>query len=167
MPSTITQALKEAFALAPKGVVYLETVEIFHPQIATPIYLVRDLVGHNFTLEDAQVKFFEPAGFRLSLPASGDNGLQELNLAIDNVDRRVSDFVETAAMYDESVSVVFRPYLSNDPTTPQMNPPLRLFLTDISVNAIEVTGKATFADLLNKQFPTERYTRARFPSLAN
>jgi hypothetical protein len=165
--ATISEALKEAFALAPKDVVYLETLEIKHPQIANPIYLVRDKVSHVLTLETGVAKTFEACAFRMNLPSSGDNGLQELNLAIDNIDRRVSDFVYIASTYDEPVTITFRPYLSNEPTVPQMDPPLELFLTDIVVTQAEVSGKATFADILNKQFPTERYTRARFPSLGN
>jgi len=167
MNTALSEAIKEAFALAPSNVVYLETLEIIHPQIVDSIRLVKDRANHDFRLESGVVKTFEAAGFRMALPQSGDNGLQELTIGIDNVDRRVSDFLNTAATYGEMVTVIFRPYLSTDPNTVQMNPPLELYLTDIAVTALEVTGKATFANINNKPFPTERYTRSRFPSLGN
>lgn len=169
MPNTaLTDAIREAYATAPTDVVYLETLEISHPDVEETVYLVKDRQNHDLTLEGAGgVKTFEACPFRFSLPASGDNGVQELSLAVDNVDRRISDFLNTAKESLDPVTVTYRPYLASDPTTPQLNPPLVLYLTDVVITAVEVSGKATFADILNKKFPTEIYTRARFPSLAN
>lgn len=167
MNDALQAAIKEAYATAPSNIAYLETLEISHPSVPTPVYIVRDRVGHNLTLEDTSVKAFEPCPFRLSLPASGDNGLQELLLSIENVDRRIGDFLEAAKESIEPITVKYRPYLSTDPTTPQLNPPLVLSLTDVTVNQVEASGRATFADIINKKFPTALYTRARFPSLAN
>ena len=123
--------------------------------------------NHVLRVETGVQKTFEAAAFRMSLPATGDNGLQELSIGIDNIDRRISDFLNIASTYPDPTAVIFRPYLSTDPDTVQMDPPLALYLTDISVTAVEVIGKATFADINNKAFPTERYSRARFPSLGN
>ncbi len=63
------------------------------------------------------------------------------------------------------MEVVYRPYLSDDLTQPQMDPPLVLYLKEIQVNTYQVTGRATFMDIVNKRFPSELYTRLRFPSL--
>lgn len=171
MPNTsLTEALKEAFTLCPSNVVYLDTLEINHPDADAPIYLVRDRKDWDLTIEGGGgVKTFEACAFRFSLPASGENGIQELNIAIDNVDRRISDFINTVKESTEPVTVTYRPYLSTDPTTPQMNPPLVLNLRDIVVTAVQVTGRASFADIINKPFPhpSEIYTRERFPSLGN
>lgn len=168
MNDTLLEALKEAYALAPAGVVYLETLTIAHPAIpGETVYLVKDMQGHTFTLEDASEHDFEPAGFRVSLPPSGDNGLQELSIGIDNVDQRISDFLNKAKDYQVPVTLTYRPYLSTDLTTPQMDPPLVLNLTDIVVTDVEVTGRATFADIINKSFPSVMYTRKHFPGLAN
>lgn len=168
MNDTISEALKEAYASAPSDVVYLQTIELSHPNIDDPIRLVTDRVDHTFTLEDGTTTaLFEAAAFAMSLPASGDNGVQQLNIQIDNVDERVSDFITSVEDSILPVKCIMRPYLANDPTTCQQIPPLTLFLSDITVNEITATGKATFADILNKAYPTEYYTRARFPSLGN
>jgi len=64
--------------------------------------------------------------------------------------------------------VYYRPYLATDLTTPQLNPPLLLFLKEISVTAQNgAQGRCTFTDIINKKFPNDYYTRTRFPSLGN
>ena len=166
MPSsTLLDAIKEAYASAPSNEVILDTIELRHASIMEPIYLVRNLEDVVLTLETSVTVTFEGAAFRLSLPQSGENGLQELAIAVDNVDRRVSDFFSNAKNFQTPVECVYRPYLDSDHTQPQMNPPLVLYLSDAQVTLFEVTAKATFADILNKKFPSRLYTRAGFPSL--
>lgn len=165
MPSSLGAAIREAYATAQSDVVYLDTLEITN-SAADPLYLVRDRVDWIFDLGGgAGTQFFTACGFRFVLPAAGENGLQELSLAIDNIDRKASDFVKLVLGSPDPVVVKYRPYLHSDPSTPQMNPPLTLFLTDIVVTAIEVTGRATFADILNRKFLSELYSRRRFPAL--
>lgn len=160
----LEDAIREAYATARNDVVYIETLEISNPLTDT-MYLVRDRVDHNLTLENGEVKLFRATAFRFTLPAAGENGLQELNLAVDNVDRRVTDFVNAVRESNDPVVIKYRPYLSEDPTTPQMNPPLTLYLVDIVITAVEVSGRATFADILNRKFLTDIYSRRRFPAL--
>jgi hypothetical protein len=168
VPNTaLTAAIQEAYASAQTDVVHLDTLEITNP-LADPLYLVRDRVDWILGIEAAGgggTQLFTACGFRFVLPAAGDNGLQELGLAIDNVDRRPSDFVLSVLESEDPVTVKYRPYLSNDVAQPQMDPPLILFLTDIVITAVEVTGRATFADILNRKFLSELYTRRRFPAL--
>lgn len=167
MPNqALTDAIKEAYASVPTGVVLINTLEISHPALSSEsLYLVNANKPYDLTLENNQVQTFQPFAFNFTLPAAGSNGLQELTITVDNVGRQVSDFLNKAKDYRQKASVIFRPYLSNDLTTPQLDPPLSLNLTDVKVTDFSVTGRATFADLLNKKFPLELYTRSRFPSL--
>lgn len=165
MPNAaLSDALKEAYATAPSNILYLDTLAIAHP-LADTLYLVKDRVDHFLKLETGEVVQFLPTGFRFVLPAAGDNGLQELSIAVDNVDRRPSDFINLVRESAEPVTVTYRPYLSTNPEGPEMNPPLVLFLTDIVVTSVEITGRATFADILNRSYLSENYTRRRFPGL--
>lgn len=167
MPNdALSEAAKEAYALSPQGELPLETLEISHPLVGDPIYLVIDRVGHTFGVDGVD-KVFDACGIRMSLPEAGDNGIQELSIGIDNVDRRISDFINTVKQSNVRVSVKYRLYLLSDPSTAQNDPPIHLSLTDVNVNDIEVTGKATFADVVNKSFPTVFYTRRQFPGLGN
>lgn len=168
MPNdSIEDALKEVYALAPNDRVPLDTLELSHPSLSESIFMVQDRKAWEFTLEDGvTVKTFEPVPFRFTPPAVGDNGIQEMRLAVDNIDRRVTDFIDSIGTINAPVEVTYRPYLSDDPTTVQMNPPLLLFLTDIQIDAFEVTGRATFTNIVNFKFPTAYYDRQRFPGLS-
>ncbi len=164
MPNPLTAAIQEAYATARSDVFYLDTIQLSCEGVDT-LYLVRDRVDHILTIGPGETQLFTACGFRFVLPGAGDNGLQELGLAIDNVDRKPSDFVKSVVALNSPVTVTYRPYLSNDPTTPQMNPPLVLYLVDIVITAMEVTGRATMAEVLNRKFLSELYTRRRFPAL--
>lgn len=159
-------AIQEAYASVPAAQVILETIELSHPSLPDgTLYMVQAREDITATLETAESVTFKAVPFRFTLPASGRNGRQELRLSIDNIDRAVSDFVEAVMAYNSPVSVVYRPYLADDLTAPQMDPPLRLTLSEISMNLVEASGRASFADILNRKFPYELYTRERFPSL--
>lgn len=165
MPSTVlSQAIREAYASAQSDIFYLDTLEIANPAIAT-LYIVADRVDHFLKLETGHVVQFLPCGFRFTLPATGENGIQELSLAIDNVNRQPSDFIRKIVNTPDSTTVTYRPYVNTDLDNPAMNPPLILFLSDIIVTPIEVTARASFADILNRSFLSKAYTRRAFPGL--
>lgn len=158
-------AIREAFAVATAGDPPLDTIQISHPSLADSIYLVKNREDLTLTLETGLPVLFKGCGFRMALPPSGDDGLQELTIAVDNVDRQVSDFLDSVKTSKAPVQVTYRPYLASVRTEPQMDPPLVLFLGDAKVTVFEATGRASFADLINKKFPAQMYTRSRFHSL--
>jgi len=162
---TLEDAIKEAYASCPTSKVILETLEIKQTGVQSPIYIVKSRQGITANDEIGRTIVFRPCGFQITLPAQNEDGFRSLNIAVDNVGREITDFVTTAMSQNVPVEVVYRPYLSDDLTRPQMNPPLVLYLKELQVNAFQVTGRATFMDLVNRKFPTELYTRARFPAL--
>lgn len=165
MNNSLTKAIKEAYASVPVNSVAIDSIELIHPKLPASIRLVNQRQGMNLTLENGQTHFFDAVGFKFVLPAAGENGRQDLQITIDNVDKRISAFINQAKEFFEPVEIIYRPYLSTDLTTPQMNPPLVLTLQDVSITQFQVQAKATFADILNQKFPKEYYTRKRFPSL--
>jgi hypothetical protein len=130
-------------------------------------FLVQATESYDLTLEDNTVQTFEPVGFNFKLPGQNDQGIQELSIEIDNVDRRIGDFLRAATLSEVGTVVKYRPYLSNDLTTPQLDPPLELVLSDIKITETKVTARASFADIVNLDFLTKLYTRRDFPSLGN
>lgn len=165
MNDSLQAAIKEAFVLAPAAKVILNTLEIKQEGIQTSLYIVQARRAITATDENGVAHVFQPVGFQFSLPPSNEEGYQSLTIAVDNIDRQASDFVQAAAASDVPVQIIYRPYLSDDLTTPQMVPPLRLFLKDVSITATQVTGQATFMDIVNMKFPSQLYTRLRFPTL--
>ena len=50
-------------------------------------------------------------------------------------------------------------------TTPQMDPPITLVITDIHVDCYKITATARMMDIGNKSFPSENYTVKNYPGL--
>jgi hypothetical protein len=166
--SSWKDAIKEAYASAPKGVVIYETIQIHHESFSPDFFLVDQRGDKSLPLAEGEEPIvFTASGFRFTLPPTGENGTQDLRIAIDNVDRRISDFIKQVVGTNTPVVVTYRPYLSNDLTKPQLDPPLQLNLRDLKITTLQVSGRASYADILNMPFPNEYYTRTRFPSLGN
>jgi hypothetical protein len=160
-----TDAIKEAFAIAPATSFIYETLEIHQEDVQRSIRIVKARQGITATDENGDTHFYEPVGFQITLPPSNEEGFRSINVAVDNVSRRISDFINLAKSAVIPVKVIYRPFLSNDLSAPQMDPPLVLYLKDVQVTAMQVTGRATFMDVVNMKFPSQLYTRDRFPSL--
>lgn len=166
MPSEVLQAaIRECFARAKVTVRQINTLEMTHPAIAEPLRIVQGFQELECTLENDEVVTFQPVPFSFKLPASGENGLQELQLQIDNVDNQAGDFCRAALSSPDPVICYFRPYLSTDLTDPQMVPPLRLFLLNVKINSTTVTARAASQNFLNQPYPSEDYTVEDFPGL--
>ena len=166
MNDSYQDAIKEAFVIAPSGKVIIHTLEIRQTGAQDPIYLARCRDAIAAVDENDVTKVYEPVGFNFTLPGSTEEGFRSLNLSVDNIEQRATDFVKTAKTYKRiPVECVYRPYLSDDLSTPQLNPPLILFLKDIRINEIAVTARATFKDIINTKFPSTLYTRDRYPGL--
>ena len=93
--------------------------------------------------------------------------MQDLSLEFSNVDRRVNDFIETVEASLDPVTVTHRVYLSGGDlnSVPESDPPLKLTLSDIEISAFTVRARASFVNIVNKQYPTDYYDRDRFPSI--
>lgn len=169
MPNdSLDNALKEVYALAPNDQVVLDTIEISYVGLSESLFLVKDHRAWTLGLETGEFQEFRPVGFQFIPPAAGKDGFQELTLSVDNVSEEVTDFFELVGTeLTAPVDVIYRPYLSSSPNAPQMDPPLHLFLTDITMDAFKVSGRATFTNIVNAKYPSEYYTRARFPGLAS
>ena len=165
MNTSLQDALKEAIAIAPSSKTIIHTLEIRQTGVQASYYLSQTRTGINAFDENGVEHTFLASGFQFTLPPSDEDGFKSLNVAIDNVNRLASDFVETAKDSVVPVEIVYRPYVSDDLSGPQMIPPLILYLKDVQITTFQVTGRCTFLDLVNKPFPSELYQRERFPSL--
>jgi hypothetical protein len=164
--SNLTAAQKEAYAVARVNDPTLETIEISH-SVAGRVFLVKDKQNLTATLETAEEVTFEAAPFRMDRPKQGESGAQEITLSIDNVDRRISEYLELVRDSQEETTVSFRTFLASDTSQPQMVEPITLTITDGTIRTLDVTISARFVDVLNRAFPNQTYNRQRFPSLGD
>ena len=110
---------------------------------------------------------FKSHGFNLTRPVINDQGVFTMNISMDNTDLSVTDYLQGSIASGEPIIIKYRIYLKSDTTMPQNDPPLELVLSDVKTDLFSVSGSATFADIVNLKFLTERYTRDKFPSLGN
>jgi len=178
MPNdTLSQALREAYASSPSNVVILHTLELRHPSFLddsgnpTAIRVVRDNADLTAMLESGapinagENVLFVAMGFDLELPSIDTAPVPEISVTLDNVTREIVKHLDGAAESQDKIEVTYRPYLSDDLSGPQMDPPMTLVLTEVSADSYRVTGRARMLDVGNKAFPSKTYTAKRFPGL--
>jgi hypothetical protein len=166
----ISEALKRIYSSAPEGVRYVETISLWHPNFKQEYWLTNDINdGINpwrFLVEDNTPRTFEYIPFELTMPDSGAQGRQDLEIAIGNIGRELMDELEAAVKNPEHpIRCTYRVYLNSNMKRPENEPPMELSITDIDVELLTVTAVATRADVLNKPFPTEVYRLDMFPGL--
>jgi hypothetical protein len=181
------QAIQEAYASAPSGEIILYTLELRHPSFVdsngdlTPIRLVRDngelleegdpdIFGYDFTLEDdapvnaGEVVRYVSCMFDFELPAQQEGSLPTIEIVIDNVTKEVGKYLDSVVELDTSIEVTYREYLLSDLEVPQF------ILNGMSIQSIDttvtrVTATASFADLVNRNFPGKLYRPEEFRGL--
>lgn len=169
--STLTQAIKEAYASAPANVIIYHTLELWHPAFNAPIRVVRDYADLTATLESTAPRnpstsvTFVAFNFEFTKPEISATGLPEVTLTLDNVDRAIVANVEAALTTTDLVTVIYREFISTDLTAPQNNPPLSLTITSVTADLYKVTAVASFPNLMNKRFPTLEYSAETFVGL--
>jgi len=144
----------------------LQNVIVVDPDLE-PIYMVDARVPYTVTLENDVEVEMEPVPIKMSFPGQSSQGAQELMFAIGNVDQRIGKWINAIKKYEAPVIVRYRPYLENDLTAPAMDPPMKLEVSDVTRNSLQVTARAGVADIINLVFLRELYSRRRFPSLGN
>ena len=160
--TTLSEALKEAYASAPSDVILLHTLELRHPSFMddagnqTAIRVVRDNINHVCRLEESapldggqEVEFVAMA-FDLELPPVETIPVPEITLTLDNVSTEIIQYLDQA---------------SNELSCPQMNPPITLVITDITADISKISATARMMDIGNKSFPAENYTVKKYPGL--
>ena len=94
--STLSQALKEAYAAAPSDVIIYHTLELNHPAFDQPIYVVNDYDDLLAYLETAAPVTFLRFAFRLTKPEVSPVGVPQVTVEIDNVSRDILANVQLA-----------------------------------------------------------------------
>lgn len=176
--STLTQAIKEAYASAPSNVVIYHTIELRHStfrdqdNVLQPIRVVRDhanlraFIEPSDTIAGGSEVTFIGFAFNFTKPEISASGPPQIQLEIDNVDRVILANIERALLTTELVKVVYREYISTDLSGPQNDPPLTLTISSITADVFKITATATFSNLHNKRFPTKEYSAEVFKALA-
>lgn len=169
--TTLTDAIREAYASAPVDDVVYHTLEIRHPDFTAPIRVVRDWADLAATLEDSapedagtEVTFIRFA-FDFMRPEMSSAGVPQMTIEIDNVDRSIVANIEAAAGSPDRITVIYREYLSSDLSAPQNDPPLSLTVLSVTADVFRVRAVCGWYNMENARFPTLEYSPETFPGL--
>ena len=169
--TTLSQALKEAYASAPSNLVIYHTLELYHPAFSSPIRVVRDYDNLVARLEvtapnnpGEQVTFIA-FNFDFTKPEVSSQGVPQITITMDNVDRAIVANIEQALTTMDLVTLVYREYISTNLTAPQNNPPLTMNVIGVTADVFTVTAIASFPNLMNRRFPSTGYDAQTFPGL--
>lgn len=177
MVTLYSEALKEAYAANPVDDVVLDTLEIRHPAFVddsgnpTAVRIVRGYDDITATLEaDAplnpgQAVQFIACAFNFVLPGFKSGDVPQLQITLDNVSREITAHLEQAIVEITPIEITYRPYLYSDLSAPQMDPPITMILSDVTVDVFQVTATATLNDVHNWPFPNRLYDTTSFPGL--
>lgn len=142
---------------------WADALVIRHPAIVTR-YWINHPEQQTGLVEEA-LQTFAPVPFKLRLPTRDSSGRQDMALVISNVGSLGTLLMDEArADLDSPLAVDYTIFLLGDPT-PQLDPPIRLTLTGISLTDTVLTATATRADVFNLNFPREVYRPTAFPGL--
>lgn len=173
-----SEEIQEAYASAPANEVAVDTIELYHPafvdQLGQPAAIRVALAYDNLMLgleadailNPGEMVEFLACEFTVTPPEfTQDGSIPSIQLAIGNVSREITKYLELAKQSLVPIIVTYRPYLLSDPSYPQMDPPIVLQMSEIDVDVFQATGMATLEDIHNFPFPYEKYNINRFPGL--
>jgi len=160
------KALREAYAIAPSGVVILDTLEV--DTAGQPsIFITNNYTAFTALLETAASATFQPIPFKLALPNKSSDNLPAMNITIANPEQLVSNYLRAANVAKTPVVVKFRPFLSTNGATPlyQLPIPMTFHIGPVKLSLGQVEVQCLFPNIANKKFPNESYTVRLFPGL--
>jgi hypothetical protein len=169
----MTTALDELFASNPNNKIYYITIELSHSAFAPTVHrLVQGFQNLQATLEDdapynagEEVTFIGSA-FKLSIPEKSVKGRQDLTCTIYGASFEIIEQLELQAKANrEPVKITFREFESGDLSAPASQP-ITMTVLNPTAGPDSVSFSATFADVINKQFPSIFYKLETHPGLA-
>ena len=161
--TTLSNAIKEAYASAPVDDIIYHTLEFDHPSFPNPVYVVQGF--DDITTTGTPATKWTAIPFDLKLPEVAPIGPPQLQLTVDNVSRELMQAIDLAAESGQQISVTYRAYLSTDLSKPQNDPPFTLKLINISVSPAQITATAALHNFANQKWPRRVYRDEQFPGL--
>lgn len=154
--------ISEVFANANTDEVIIPTLEIQLP--GETIRLCADFEDHTFGIEGGLMVLFEFCSLSISLPAKNSTGTQSLKFGFPALDGRPQRAVDVALESDQEVMLIYREYLISDPSAPARAPEIMVMRGGSFENG-EAAFEAGSYDILNTEWPRERYTSETAPGI--
>lgn len=142
--------------------VELETLAI---QVgAQTFYLMNGWDDITAKLETGETVTFTACGMDIAKPARNADGVQDLRFAISNISGVVSNQIRAALAAKVEMVATFRLYLSTDLLAPAQRP-FSVVIKGGQWTATEVQITAGFMNVLDTEWPRNRYVLSKHPGL--
>jgi hypothetical protein len=156
----------------------LETIELWHPSMASSVRLVVDEVNLIATLEiDAPRNPGETVTFKacymvIEKPEESDKAATpEVTIRIDNVSGDIADVLDTAressdpSIRDATWQLIERVYASDDATGPAVLPTFKLTPIRVAMQGASALVTAAYRPSVNTSIPAITFTPEKYPGL--
>lgn len=170
---TISAELKAIYTSAPVDRYYVETMTLKHPIFIEgsnhrgEFFMTNQRDGFTGTLEDGRQVEFQPVPFTAIPPNSEEQSDIQLQVGIDNASRQLMEYIERLGRTPNvPILVIYRIYLSDDITTVQNDPPLKLDIISVRATQQLISFTAGNSNMRDKPFPSQLYTTELYPGLA-
>lgn len=165
---SLTVAMQEAYASAPRQHTILETLELDHPAFSSPVRVVTG-VGEDQTLPLGGGKgsaTFVAMDIGVTLPGFSDDGPSQAKLRIDNVSGLLLPYLRDAVASTQPISITFRAYTTADISQPG-DVISDLELREVTLTATAAEGTLSFREIETQAFPLRTYDLESYPALQN
>ena len=153
---TLSLATRQALMAAETGEVFLYLLALSHAEMATLRFV------NNHVSITSQGEVYEPFPFDLAIPDDTPDEIARVQLAIDNIDRRVVEAVrsiDTPAVFTLTVIRAAEPNVA-------VAGPFSCTLRNVTYTAHTVTGDLwPYEDVMNERFPQHDFTPVYFGGL--
>lgn len=175
---TISEALAEAYAIAPAEEIIVDTLEVRHPSFidaagnpdsmwitTNEVELSAEIEG-GAPIKAGQTVVFRAIPFSFSRPRIEAGSTASIDIRIDNINRDWIKALDRAVVEPSKILVCYRCYLASSLLDgPQIIPPPTFVLSQCDVDMFCLRGSARVAIDLAGSFPRRLYTAAEFPGL--
>ena len=179
----ISNELKKIYSNYDDSRMFYDTVQLHHPNFNVPadspypsetsypsdtsypgeidynaqsFYLIRDSADHTLKLEDGSSQIFQGYPFDVIQQEVGSDQV-DIGIVLDNVSLEIIGNIELAAQNTSvPIQMTFSVYMEGD-DTPQITP-IQLALTEVVVDMMTVTCKASRTDLFKRKLPFGKNT---------
>lgn len=155
--------LQEIYASAPPDVVLVKTLEVDVDGIDN-LYLCEGFEDIDAALEDSTDVTFKAGNLAIGRPKRSDKTKQNLTFGVWNANGEINKLTRQAESSGVETLVYYREYVLNDLSTPIAGP---LVATVHSISIQDASAKiiASYRDILNTQYPRERFTDKNAPGV--
>lgn len=142
--------------------VIIETLQI---NIADDVYfLCKGFDDITATTENGDIVTFTACAIDIALPARNNDGTQDLQFAIDNINGVTSTAIRNALDNLQGATLIYRNYISTDLAAPA-SVPYKLIIKSGTWTAMQAQITAGYMNVLDTAWPRYRYTLPDYPGL--